>query len=274
MSDLPADFAALIFGPTMADTCAYFRRISMSLDEAQVAKAALVLRKLDLQPGMTLLDIGCGWGATLRIAAHNYDVKVIGLTTHRHQYNYSRARLDPRATKGSVDLRLQGWEHFDEPVDRIVCLGAFQTFRRAQYPSFFERAHRVLPRDGRMVLQTVFTQPLDNSVPGGSRITAPDLEFLRFVHKEIFARAQLPLQRDVINFAQAGGFEVEQVQLLRPHYTRTLKTWGYNLAARRDQAIACTSEDVYDRYLRYLTQGANVFRRGVADVGQFTLRRT
>jgi mycolic acid methyltransferase UmaA len=269
--DVSDDFFALFLGPTMGYTCAYFERDHMSLDEAQVAKFDLALGKLNLEPGMTLLDVGCGWGGALQLAVQKYDVNVIGITLSRNQCEYSRARLADVPTARSVEVRLQGWEEFDEPVDRIVSIGAFEAFKKPRYAAFFERAHQILPGDGRMLLHTILTHPLNYWHQNGITITMSDLKFMRFIGTEIFPGGELPSEEDVIEFSQATGFAVERVQLLRPHYARTLDIWAEKLAARRDDAIAVTSEAVYERYLRYLTGCADFFRRGLTNVGQFTL---
>src|ERR1700739_4630199 len=103
--DLNDEFFALFLGPTMGYTCAYYERDDMTLDEAQVAKFDLALGKLNLEPGMTLLDVGCGWGGALDLALQKYDVNVIGITLSRHQYQYTTERLAEVSTSRSVDIR-------------------------------------------------------------------------------------------------------------------------------------------------------------------------
>lgn len=269
--DVSDDFFALFLGPTMGYTCAYFERDDMTLDEAQVAKFDLALGKLDLEPGMTLLDVGCGWGGALELAVEKYDVNVIGLTLSRNQHQYTTARLAKVSTNRSVDIRLQGWEEFNDPVDRIVSIGAFEAFTKKRYGAFFESAYRVLPADGRMLLHTILTHPPSYWAPHGIAITMSDLRFMRFIGKEIFPGGELPSEDDIVKFATTAGFDVARVHRLRPHYARTLDMWAANLVDRRDEAIARTSETVYERYLRYLTGCADFFRRGITDVGQFTL---
>src|SRR3954466_4042660 len=126
--DLSDDFFRLFLDPTQTYSCAYFERDDMTLEQAQIAKIDLSLGKLGLQPGMTLLDIGCGWGATLRRAVEKYDVNVVGLTLSENQHDHVEkvfADMDSSRTKRVL---LQGWEQFDEPVDRIVSIGAFEHF--------------------------------------------------------------------------------------------------------------------------------------------------
>jgi cyclopropane-fatty-acyl-phospholipid synthase len=271
--DISDKFFALFLGPTMGYTCAYFEHDEVTLDQAQIAKFDLALGKLDLEPGMTLLDIGCGWGRALQLAVEKYDVNVIGITLSRNQYEYSSARLASISTPRSVDVRLQGWEEFGEPVDRIVSIGAFEAFKKPRYAAFFDMAYRVLPDDGRILLHTILGHPLRYWSEKGIAITMSDLRFMRFIGQEIFPGGELPCEDDVVEFSQAAGFSVERIQLLRPHYARTLDMWAANLAAHRDDAIAITSDEVYERYMRYLTGCADFFRRDIADVGQFTLTK-
>jgi cyclopropane-fatty-acyl-phospholipid synthase len=271
--DLSDDFFAMFLGPTMGYTCAYFERDDMSLDEAQNAKFDLALNKLDLRPGMTLLDVGCGWGGALERAIEKFDVNVIGITLSRNQYQYSKAKLAKIATPRTVEVRLQGWEEFDDKVDRIVTIGAFEAFKKVRYTAFFDKAYGILPNDGRMLLHTILahTQKFfrDNEIP----LTLSDLKFMRFIGKEIFPGGELPAKEDIVEYSQAAGFKMERIHLLQPHYARTLDMWAANLEANRTAAIDITSTEVYDRYMRYLTGCADFFRRGITNIGQFTLTK-
>jgi len=269
--DISNDFFALFLGPTMGYTCSYFERDDMTLDEAQVAKFDLALGKLDLQPGMTLLDVGCGWGGAMEVAVQNYDVNVIGITLSKAQSGFARERLAKLDTERSIEVRLQGWEEFDEPVDRIVSIGAFEAFKAERYPLFFERAYKILPRDGRMLLHTILAHTQKFFRDNGIKLTISDLKFMRFIGTEIFPGGQLPAVEDIELLAQGSGFTLERTHLLQQHYARTLDMWADNLVANQEQAISLTSQEVYDRYLKYLTGCADFFKRGITNVGQFTL---
>ena len=271
--DISDEFFALFLDPTMTYTCAYFERDDMTLEQAQTAKLDLALNKLNLEPGMTLLDVGCGWGGALTRAIEKYDVNVIGITLSRNHYEYSKAKLAGIPTERTAEARLQGWEEFDEKVDRIITVEAFDAFKKERYGAFFERARDIMPDDGRMLLHSIFTHRWtywhEHDIP----VTMSDLRFMRFIQHEIFPGGQLPSSEDILEFSQAAGFACEQIKMLRPHYARTLDTWAANLRANRDRAIAVQSEVVYDRYMRYLTGCADFFRRGITDVAQFTMTK-
>ena len=269
--DVSDEFFQTFLDPTMGYTCAYFEHDDLTLEEAQLAKFDLALGKLDLKPGMTLLDVGCGWGGALRRAVEVYDVNVIGITLSRNQYEYSRALMASIPTERTAEVRLQGWEEFDEPVDLIVSIGAFEAFKADRYPLFFERAYSILPADGRMLLHTILAYTQKFFRDNGIKLTISDLKFARFIAAEIFPGGQLPAAEDIEALAAGSGFTLERTHLLQPHYAKTLDLWAANLAANKAKAIAITSVEVYDRYMRYLTGCADFFRRGITNVGQFTL---
>ena len=269
--DVSNDFFALFLGPTMGYTCGYYERDDMTLDESQNAKFNLALGKLGLEPGMTLLDVGCGWGGALEMAVREYDVNVIGITLSKAQSEFARERLARLDTDRSIEVRLQGWEEFDEPVDRIVSIGAFEAFKADRYPAFFDRAYKILPSDGRMLLHTILAHTQKFFHDNGIKLTISDLKFMRFIGQEIFPGGQLPAVEDIQRLADGSGFTLERVHLLQPHYARTLDMWAANLEANADEAIAITDQATYDRYMRYLTGCADFFRRGITNIGQFTL---
>lgn len=269
--DLSNDFFALFQDPSRTYSCAYFEPEDSSLEEAQLAKIDLALDKLGLQPGMTLLDVGCGWGSVMKRAAQRFDVNTLGLTLSRNQRALGQEVLDAVETKRSRQIQLRGWEEFDEPVDRIVSIEAFEAFPKDRYAAFFDTCHRVMPDDGRMVLQTIMGHPLKRWPELGIPIVMSDLKFMRFISKEIFPGGAVPCDEDVVEFSEKAGFAVEELQHLTPHYVRTLDIWSERLEAARDRAIEVTSVEVYDRYMRYLVGCSDFFRRGVSEVGQFTL---
>lgn len=268
--DVSDEFFALFLDPTMAYTCAYFERDDMTLEEASNAKFDLALGKLNLEPGMTVLDIGCGWGGAMVRAIEKYDVNVIGITLSKNQAAYSKAKLAKIPTERSVEVRLQGWEEFTDKVDRIVTIGAFEAFKSERYPLFFERAYDILPDDGRMLLHTILAQTQKQMHERGIKLTMSDIKFMKFIGDVIFPGGQLPSVEDLLKLAPDAGFTVEKVQLLGPHYERTLHIWAANLEAHKDEAIAMQSQEIYDRYMHYLTGCEDFFQKGISNVGQFT----
>jgi cyclopropane-fatty-acyl-phospholipid synthase len=269
--DISNDFFELFHDPSRTYSCAYFQRDDMTLEEAQLAKIDLALGKLDLAPGMTLLDVGCGWGSTMKRALERYDVNVIGLTLSRNQRSYTEQLLAGVDTARSHRVLLRGWEEFDEPVDRVVSIEAFEAFGKPRYAPFFETTYRVLPNGGRMALQTIFTHPPSYWPTVGIPITMSDLKFMRFIAQEIFPGGQVPSEQDVVEFSSGAGFSLAGVDHLSPYYARTLDTWSQGLSAHRDEAIRVTSEEVYERYQRYLKGCSDFFQRGITEVGQFLL---
>jgi cyclopropane-fatty-acyl-phospholipid synthase len=270
--DLSNEFFALFLDPSMTYSCAYFEREGMTLAEAQLAKIDLSLSKCDLRPGMRLLDVGCGWSTTIRRAAEKHDVHAVGLTLSRNQYDFGTRLLQTLPVqRGSVEIRLEGWEDFDEPVDRIVSIGAFEHFRRERYHDFFTRCRSILPPGGRMLLHSILLHGLRRLEELGISIEHRHVLFAKFMAKYIFPGGQLCDEATVCQHARKAGFSVERVQSLQPHYARTLDCWAANLQARREEAVAMAGQEVYDRYLHYLTGCADLFRSGHTDVAQFTL---
>ncbi|AYF73730.1 methyltransferase domain-containing protein [Nocardia yunnanensis] len=270
--DLSDDFYALFLDPSMTYSCAFFERAGMSLEEAQHAKIDLALGKLGLEPGMTLLDIGCGWGSTMIRAVLTYGVRVIGLTLSRNQFDHVRTQLKELGIS-EAEVRLQGWEEFDGTADRIVSIGAFEHFRKERYGEFFARCHRMLPAGGRMLLHTIIGRTLAELRAADIPVTREDALFHIFMKREIFPGGQLPQPDTVTGHAEPAGFRTTRIQSLRPHYARTLDLWAESLAAHHTEAVRLTSEEVYQRYLKYLTGCAHYFRAGHLDVMQFTLQK-
>jgi len=270
--DLSDDFFQLFLDPTMTYSCAYFDRMrDITLEEAQIRKMDLALGKLGLRPGMTLLDVGCGWGATMRRAIEKYDVNVIGLTLSKHQAAHVQRVFDQMDTARSRRVLLHGWEEFDEPVDRIVSIGAFEHFGYDRYDDFFETAYRILPDDGVMLLHTITMLTPAQIVERGLTLSEEQTSFNEFIATEIFPGGQLPAIEMVEFHASKAGFNLTRRQSLQLHYARTLDHWAAALEAHHSEAVEIQSEEVYQRYMRYLTGCARAFRDGYIDINQFTL---
>jgi cyclopropane-fatty-acyl-phospholipid synthase len=168
---------------------------------------------------------------------------------------------------------LNGWEQFDEPVDRIVSIGAFEHFGHDRYDDFFKMAHNILPADGVMLLHTITGLTEQQMTDRFLQITVELVEFIKFLATEIFPGGQLPTIEMVEEHSEQASFTLTRRQSLQPHYARTLDLWAEALEAHKDEAIEIQSQEVYERYMKYLTGCAKLFRSGYIDVNQFTLKK-
>jgi cyclopropane-fatty-acyl-phospholipid synthase len=265
--DLSDDFFGLFQDPTRTYSSAYFTRGDQSLEEAQIAKVDLNLDQLDLKPGMTLLDIGCGWGTTMRRAVEKY---VIGLTLSNNQHARAQQILDGLDTDRTRKVLLRGWEDFSEPVDRIVSIEAFEHFGFENYDRFFKNTFSIMPDDGRMTVQSsVAYHPYDLNARG-KKITFETTRFIKFMLTEIFPGGRLPSTGMMVEHGEKAGFVVPEPISLRPSYVKTLHLWGDALEANKDKAIEIQSEEVYERYMKYLRGCEHYFSDEMLDVSLVT----
>ena len=167
-------------------------------------------------------------------------------------------------TPRSLRVRLQGWEEFDGKVDRIVCIGAFEHFGHERYDAFFDMAYNALPDDGAMLLHTICGDNPGRRARLGIPLTLRVARFVKFIMTEIFPGGRLPTVSMVETHASNAGFRVSRVQSLQAHYARTLDLWAAALEAHRADAIAVQSQEVYDRYMKYLTGCADLFLAGTS----------
>jgi cyclopropane-fatty-acyl-phospholipid synthase len=277
--DRSNEFFKLWLDPSMTYSCAYFEeRPNMTLEEAQYAKRKLALDKLGLKPGMTLLDIGSGWGSTMRHAVEEYDVNVIGLTLSENQLAHCEQKFAEMDSPRRKEVRLQGWEHFDEPVDRIVSLGAFEHFADGagdagyqRYATFFKKYYNLLPDDGRMLLHTIVVPTAEEGKAMGLKTTMTLLRFISFILKEIYPGGKLPQVEQVDRYSTEAGFKIERHHYIGKNYIRTLNTWAEKLEEHKEKAIELKGQEMYDIWQRYLTGCSDLFRDGYTNVCQFTL---
>ncbi|OBI86241.1 cyclopropane mycolic acid synthase family methyltransferase [Mycobacterium sp. 1245805.9] len=271
--DLSNDFFALFVDPSRTYSCAYFPREGMTLQEAQLAKIDLTLDKLGLQPGMTLLDVGCGWGSVMKRAVERYDVNVVGVTLSKNQHAYCQQLLDGIDSGRSRRVLLTDWAEFTDPVDRIVIIEALEHFGFHRYDDFFKFAYEAMPADGVMALHAITGLHVKQVVERGIPLTMEMAKFIRFIVTEIFPGGRLPMIETVEEHSAKVGFKVTRIQSLQSDFARTLDFWAEALEAHRDEAIAIQSEEVYERYMKFLTGCAKAFRMGYIDCNQFTLEK-
>ena len=197
---------------------------------------------------------------------------------HRHHAEQQPVRVQQEALAGiptyrNVEVRLQGWEEFEDKVDRIVSIGAFEAFKVERYAAFFEKAYDILPDDGRMLLHTILAHTQKFFHDNGIKLTISDLKFMRFIEAEIFPGGRCRRWRTSRSWpptpASRWSAPTCCSRTTRARSTCGPRTWR-RAATRRSRS---PPQEVYDRYMHYLTGCANFFRRGITNVGQFTLAK-
>lgn len=250
--DLGNDFYQAMLDPRMTYTCGYWKDAE-TLDQAQEHKLELICRKLELEPGMRVLDIGCGWGSFMGYAAEHYGVDCVGLTISREQ-----AALGETLCAGlPVEFRLQDYRDVDERFDRVVSVGMFEHVGRKNHRVFMETAHRCLADDGLFLLHTIGKNV---------RSSTPD----PWIDKYIFPNGDLPALGQ-INDAAEDLFVVEDVHNFGADYDRTLMAWHANF----EKAWPRFQEQYGDRFYRmwryYLLSCAAAFRARSIQLWQLVL---
>ncbi len=239
--DLGNDLYRAMLGRRMVYSCGYWRDAA-GLDEAQDAKLRLCCAKLDLQPGMRLLDIGCGWGEALRHAAEHHGVSGVGVTVSAEQADYARA-----SCRGlPVEIRLQDYRDLDGRFDRILSVGMFEHVGVRNYDAFFAVADRCLEGDGRMLLHTI------GANASGNR-TDP------WIDRHIFPNSMLPSARQIAA-ASEGRFVLEDWHGFGPDYDKTLQAWRDNIEAAWDRLPPRYDERFRRMWRFYLASSMAAFR--------------
>ncbi|GMR07083.1 MAG: C17 cyclopropane fatty acid synthase CfaB [Gammaproteobacteria bacterium] len=251
--DVSNNFYQLWLDPEMVYSCAYFSSTDQSLAGAQQDKLDYLCRKLRLEPGQTLLDVGCGWGALALWAARHYGVQVHGITLSQEQQRFAQERV--RATGLEQQVRIELLDYRDLPedaqYDRVVSVGMFEHVGVKNFPTYFGTVRRVLKPNG------LFLNHGITSETGWERST-----LTRFMNRYIFPDGELARISDVTAAMELAGFETLDVEGLRLHYALTLRHWVRVLEAKRDQAIRYSSEVTYRLWRLYMAGCAFYFDEG------------
>ena len=263
--DVSNDFYRLVLGPSMTYSCAVFGSDRDTLEQAQQNKYELVCRKLALEPGMRLLDVGCGWGGMVMHAALHHGVKAVGVTISNHQYEFARAAVDAAGLADRVEIRLQDYRDIaDGPYDAISSIGMFEHVGLKQLEVYFGRLQSLLCDEGRLLNHQI-GRPPGNVRFGRERA---DLNPRGFVHRYVFPDGELLEVGDLTHAMQKLGFEVRHVESLREHYERTLTFWGANLDANWTRAAMLVSEGRARVWKLYMAGSAVLFRSNELQVHQ------
>ncbi|HEX6515165.1 MAG TPA: cyclopropane-fatty-acyl-phospholipid synthase family protein [Nocardioidaceae bacterium] len=261
--DVSNRFYEMVLGPSMTYTCACFPHEDATLEEAQANKYDLVCRKLDLKPGMRLLDLGSGWGGMVRHAVKNYGVTAVGVTLSREQALWAqeaikRDRIDDRAEVRFGDYR----DVADTGFDAVSSIGLTEHIGVRNYPSYFSFIRDKLVPGGR-VLNHCITRP-DNR----SRDTGP------FIDRYVFPDGELIGSGHIITVMQDIGLEVRHEENLREHYALTLKGWCHNLAEHWDECVAEVGIGTAKVWGLYMAGSRLAFERNEIQLHQVLASRT
>jgi len=218
--DVSNDFYRAWLDPAMVYSCAYFENGDEDLATAQMKKIDHILAKIGLQPGHTLLDIGCGWGALVIRAAGRFGVRCVGVTLSDNQCRLARERVEEAGLQHLVEIRLQDYRDVKGPFDRITSVGMFEHVGQQHLDAYFTRVQALLAPGGVVMNHGITTTRADN---GATPYGGGD-----FIDEYVFPQGELVHLSTVVKAMQVGGLEVRDVENLRRHYARTCRLWNEN----------------------------------------------
>lgn len=252
--DIGNDLYKAMLDSRMVYTCAYWDE-ALNLDEAQEAKLEMVCRKLGLQPGQRILDIGCGWGSFAKYAAENHGVSVVGITISQEQVELGR-----RLCSGlPIEIRLQDYRDFNEKFDHVVSLGMFEHVGYKNYKTYMETVSRSLSDDGVFLLQTI-----------GSNVSVRTTD--PWIGKYIFPNSMLPSIKQ-ISKAMEGLFVMEDWHNFGAHYDKTLMAWFQNFDSNWNSLKSKYTDRFYRMWKYYLLSSAGAFRSRKIQLWQVALSK-
>lgn len=260
--DLGNEFYSLWLDKTMSYSCAYFKHEDDSLEEAQYQKVHHILDKLYLKEGMTLLDIGCGWGFLLIEAARKYGVKGYGCTLSEEQWKKGQERIKKFGLEGQVEIELIDYRDVaasGRTFDRIVSVGMLEHVGRPNFPLYMEDASTML-NDGGLFLLHYISDPAEK-------------ETSAWIRKYIFPGGCLPSLREMVGIAYDYGMNIIDVESLRLHYYKTLMHWYNNFQGVRDQVEKVRGTEFVRMWDLYLCGCAAGFYIGNMDLHQILMTK-
>lgn len=245
--DLSADFYRLFLDADMQYSCAYFPQPGASLEEAQAAKKRHLAAKLRLEPGKSVLDIGCGWGGLGLTLAGETGAVVDGITLSTEQLATAQARAARAGLSERARFSLTDYRDVAGPYDRIVSVGMFEHVGRPNYQAYFDQVARLLKDDGVAVIHSIGRSD-------GPSTTQP------WIQKYIFPGGYIPALSEVLPAVERAGLIVADIEILRLHYAETLKAWRERFQARRAEAAAMYDERFCRMWEFYLSISEISFR--------------
>lgn len=260
--DIGNDFYRLWLDETMSYSCGYFQEENNTLFEAQVGKVDHILRKLNLKSGMTLLDIGCGWGFLLKRAVQHYGVKGVGITLSEEQYKKISQEIEEEHLQDRMEVRLMDYRELEKSgmtFDRVVSVGMLEHVGRGNYECFLENVEHVMKPGGVFLLHYISAQ---QEHPGDP-----------WIRKYIFPGGVVPSLREIIELLPEHGFYTLDVESLRRHYTKTLLCWRDNFLRHREEIARRYGEEFTRMWELYLASCAATFHNGIIDLHQILMSK-
>jgi cyclopropane-fatty-acyl-phospholipid synthase len=261
--DVSNRFYELVLGPSMTYTCALYPTGSETLEEAQHAKYDLVARKLDLQPGQRLLDVGCGWGGMVRHAAREYGVRGLGVTLSREQAEWAQQKNQEEGLDHLVEVRHLDYRKVPETgFDAVSSIGLTEHIGVDNYPAYFGFLRDKLRPGGRL-LNHCITRPDNRMRQTGA-----------FIDRYVFPDGELIGSGTIITAMQDAALEVHHEENLRPHYAMTLAGWCANLEEHWDECVAEVGEGTARVWGLYMAGSRMGFERNEIQLHQVLAGKT
>jgi len=258
--DVSNAFYRIVLGSSMTYSCAVWERPDVTLEEAQAAKYELICRKLGLEPGMRLLDVGCGWGGMAIHAAERHGVHAVGITLSRRQVEWAEKAVAEVGLADRVRIRYQDYRDVDDgPFDAISSIGMFEHVGLSQLGVYFARLRRLLRPGGRLLNHGISRPPNH----GRTRFRRNS-----FIDRYVFPDGELHEIGGVVSTIQERGLEVRHIESLREHYALTLRAWVRNLEERWDEAVAEVGPGRARVWRLYMAASALNFEAGSTQVHQ------
>ncbi|MEV8310045.1 cyclopropane-fatty-acyl-phospholipid synthase family protein [Streptomyces flavidovirens] len=263
--DVGNDFYALVLGPSMVYSCAYFDDSAgsvggLTLEEAQHAKLELISRKLALKEGTRLLDVGCGWGSMAMHAAREYGARVTGVTLSAEQAAYARKRIADEGLTDRVEIRVQDYRDVrDGPYDAISSIGMAEHVGSVQYREYADDLFALLKPGGRLLNHQIARRPEPNE-------EAYHVD--EFIDAYVFPDGELAPIGRTVGALEEAGFEVRDVESIREHYALTLRQWVANLEANWPEAVRASSRGRARVWQLYMAASALSFEHNKIGVNQ------
>lgn len=258
--DLGNDFYKLWLDPTMTYSCAYFTSPDDDLETAQKNKVMHILRKLNPQPGRTLLDIGCGWGTLMLTAAKVFKLNVVGITLSQEQYDYVNQRIKDEHLEDVAEVQLVDYRELKhDPFDYVTSVGMFEHVGEENLGLYFKDVARFMKDDGTALIHGITRQQ------GGATNA--------WLTKYIFPGGYVPGMAENLGHIVDAGMQLDDLEPLRRHYQRTLEIWDTNFNAHREEIQAAQGESFTRMWDLYLQAAAASFKSGNIDVMQFLISK-